>query len=362
MKSTWLVPIAGLALVGLIVSCDSNDPSGPTAPSTQLQIPTPTPPNPLIRTIAPAPAAPGQAVTIAGENFGTDPRRVAVRFNGQPGHLSSVAEQLIVAIIPISQGPGTISVEVTVAGAARAATSTLTVSLLSPSITGLEPAAAFAGGTVKIKGAHFGIDADQLDVTFGDESVVVKSVLDDAIVAVIPPTLPVGPATVSVSRDRAPAAATATLMVLRLPEAVGTWTLTGEIVMEDSTTADPTRTRCELSGSLDLSSQLRLRLGGTASILADCGLVDAEGEKVLLPIQGGLIGRIAEDGGSLTFSVGLPGLELATPCTFNADRLSGNIQGASGTIASCPPVTDEFQVAGLPPVGVHSATWSASRR
>jgi hypothetical protein len=356
MKSTWLVPIAGLALVGLIAGCDSSDPSGPTAPNTQLQIPTPTPPNPLIRTIAPAPAAPGQAVTIAGENFGTDPRRVAVRFNGQPGHLSSVAEHLIVAIIPISQGPGTISVEVTVAGAARAARSTLTVSLLSPSITGLEPAAAFAGGTVKIKGAHFGVDADQLDVTFGDESVVVKSVLDDAIVAVIPPALPAGPATVSVSRDRAPAAATATLMVLRLPEAVGTWTLTGEIVMEDSTTAHPTRTRCELSGSLDLSSQLRLRLGGTASILATC---DSDDE---LPIQGGLIGRIAEDGGSLTFSVGLPGLELATPCTFNADRLSGNIQGASGTIASCPPVTDAFQVAGLPPVGVHSATWSASRR
>lgn len=354
MKSAWLVPIACFGLAGLFASCDSSDPSGPTAPDTQLQIPAPTRPNPLIRAILPAPAAPGQAVTISGENFGSDPRRVAVRFNGQPGHLSSVADDKIVAVIPISQGPGSVSVRVEVAGAARAATTTLVVSLLTPSITALEPASAFAGGTVTIRGAHFGVKADQLDVSFvsfeDSLRVVVKSVLDDAIVAVIPPTLPDGPATVTVSRNRAPGAATATLMVLRLPEARGTWAMTGEIVMDDSTKSHPNRTRCELSGSLDLSSQLRLRLGGTASLLATCDSGDE------LPIQGGLIGRIAEDGNTLTFSVGLPELELAQPCTFNADRLSGNVLSASGTISSCPPITDELGV------GFRSATWSASRR
>jgi hypothetical protein len=344
-----VIPVACVALIGLFDGCDNNDSSGPTGPLDQLEVPALPAANPLIRSIAPGEPAPGQAVTIDGENFGTDVRRVSVRFNGQLAHLASVADKQIVAVIPIAQGPGTIPVEVAVSGAAVKATSRLTVKLLAPVITELSPASAFAGGSVTIKGAHFGVDDGDLSVTFGGNPVVLTSVLDNAIVAVIPPTLADGPAIVELSRDKAPGTATGTLMVLKLPEARGSWKLSGEIVMDDSTRTHPNRTRCALSGSLDLSSQLRLRLGGAASLLATCDSGDD------LPIAGGLTGRIAEDGKSMTFSVGLPELEVASTCVFNATQLVGALQSASGTIAGCAPITDELGV------GIRSATWQATR-
>ena len=129
MRMSWVIPFACVALIGLFESCDSNDSSGPTGPRAPLEVPVLPAANPLIREIVPAAAAPGQAVTIDGGNFGSDMRKVSVRFSGQLGHLSSVADSRIVAVIPIAQGPGTIPVEVAVSGAADGSMAVWTVPL-----------------------------------------------------------------------------------------------------------------------------------------------------------------------------------------------------------------------------------------
>jgi IPT/TIG domain len=103
---------------------------------------------PKVTSFAPASAAAGDSVTIAGSGF-TDVS--VVKVNGVAAGFTVDSDHQITATVPASATSGKLSV-VTAGGTATSATSLLVV----PTITGFAPGSAAAGSTVTVDGTGFG--------------------------------------------------------------------------------------------------------------------------------------------------------------------------------------------------------------
>jgi hypothetical protein len=110
---------------------------------------------PVITSIVPSKAEPGQTVTIAGTALGTDPAAVVVRFGDRRGPVTNASGTSVAATVPADLAnlpAGDMRVMVEVAGRTSNA---LFMSLARyPRITGVEPAVALPGTEVVIKGMH----------------------------------------------------------------------------------------------------------------------------------------------------------------------------------------------------------------
>jgi len=121
---------------------------------------------PVLTSIVPAKAEPGQTVTLAGTSLGTDTGETVVRFGDYRGAVTSAAGASLAATIPAELAnlpPGAVRVVVEVGGASSNA---LFMTLARyPKITGVEPEVALPGNEVAIAGRH--LEGDTVVVRIG---------------------------------------------------------------------------------------------------------------------------------------------------------------------------------------------------
>lgn len=110
---------------------------------------------PVITSIVPSKAEPGQTVTIAGTALGSDSADMVVRFGDRRGPVTSASESSLAATVPADLAnlpAGDIRVVVEVGGVSSNA---LFMSLARyPRITAVEPEVALPGAEVVVKGMH----------------------------------------------------------------------------------------------------------------------------------------------------------------------------------------------------------------
>jgi hypothetical protein len=121
---------------------------------------------PVITSMVPSKAEPGQTVTINGTALGTQTSDVVVRFGDRRGAATSAAETSLAATVPAELAnlpPGPVRVTVEVGGTPSNALF-MTIARY-PKIAGVEPEVALPGGEVAITGTH--LDSEGAVVRIG---------------------------------------------------------------------------------------------------------------------------------------------------------------------------------------------------
>src|SRR5690606_32792922 len=115
-------------------------------------------PEPAIASLVPMEGKPGNLLTIAGENFGTNKAIVSVLFNETPAIIVSLKDTEITAIVPdLSAGNYQITVNVGDKTAAFEQDFTLQENTSSdPFITAIVPDSGKPGEQISIIGRNFG--------------------------------------------------------------------------------------------------------------------------------------------------------------------------------------------------------------
>ena len=121
---------------------------------------------PVITSIVPSKAEPGQTVTIAGTSLGSNAADMVVRFGDRRGPVTSATESSLAATVPADLAnlpAGDIRVVVEVGGVSSNA---LFMNLARyPRITAVEPEVALPGDEVAVAGVH--LEADTVAVRIG---------------------------------------------------------------------------------------------------------------------------------------------------------------------------------------------------
>ena len=184
---------------------------------------------PVITSIVPSKAEPGQTVTISGTALGSDDANMVVRFGDRRGPVTSATGTSLAATVPADLAnlpPGDIRVVVEVGGRSSNA---LFMSLARyPRITAVEPEVALPGSVVSITGKH--LDAATVAVRIGGFPAEVIGG-DGDVLRVKVPEMPViegrtVPVEVSLGRDTA---APGTVVLGHLPLVTGIAPRSGEV-------------------------------------------------------------------------------------------------------------------------------------
>lgn len=184
---------------------------------------------PVITSIVPSKAEPGQTVTIAGTALGSDDANMVVRFGDRRGPVTSATGTSLAATVPADLAnlpPGDIRVVVEVGGRSSNA---LFMSLARyPRITAVEPAVALPGSVVELTGNH--LNPAAVTVRIGGFPAEVMGG-NGEVLRVKVPEMPViqgkaVPVEVSLGRETA---APGTLVLGRLPLVTGIAPRSGEV-------------------------------------------------------------------------------------------------------------------------------------
>jgi len=169
---------------------------------------------PVLTTIRPKTVEPGQAVTLAGENFATEPAGNTVMFGTHKAVVSAATETSLQVVVPDGLGD-TATVPVSVQ-TADGRTSAVPVTLMQdPRVTALEPDVALPGQPVVIRGDNL---EGQVTVTIGDAPAEVTETSEGLVRVVVPDLgLREGRATNVVVKAGAVAAKPVELIIGRLP-------------------------------------------------------------------------------------------------------------------------------------------------
>lgn len=117
---------------------------------------------PVFASFEPAMGLPGSVVHVRGSAFGDQPTLIEVSFGGRVATVQSVTPTQLDVLVPDGATTGRITVTVRLQGTASSATD---FRVLAPmSVSAVEPATAYPGQTVLIRGT--GLAADGLAVTF----------------------------------------------------------------------------------------------------------------------------------------------------------------------------------------------------
>jgi hypothetical protein len=146
--------------------------------------------NATVGGLSPAKAAVGDAVTITGSGFGTQPGSVNV--NSTQATVTSWSPSSIGFTVPAGATTGPVSVS---PGNTNAPASTPTLTLI-PKITGITPTHAAPGALIEIDGTTFGTQQGAVDM--GGQSAQVTLWGDKSVLAVVPGLAP-GSTTVTVA-------------------------------------------------------------------------------------------------------------------------------------------------------------------
>lgn len=132
----------------------------------------------------PADAPVGARVTIRGEGFESDPRRLILRLNGTAIRPTSASTTAIEFTVPRGATSGELSVEAE--GRQRATTNFRVTN--PPTIASFSPAQGAGGSRITIRGDHFGADPAAVTVHIGTAQCTVSVVTPRQIIAEVPAT------------------------------------------------------------------------------------------------------------------------------------------------------------------------------
>jgi hypothetical protein len=198
---------AAISIVSLFaLSCTGGSGEGgsPVEPS----------PVPAITSIEPVDAAPGDHVTIHGENLAGE--ITAVSFDGVPSDVLFASATQVEAVVPLVTG-GDLSIVVSADGRASAPFRYRVSTLAPPTITAIQPASAHVGERIVITGMHLS-GASGFAVQIGGVRSIVQSATTTRVVAFVP-VLPAGAASVRVTVGEG-ASNEFPLEILRSPPAI----------------------------------------------------------------------------------------------------------------------------------------------
>jgi hypothetical protein len=137
---------------------------------------------PVLTAVRPKTVEPGQAVTLAGENFASEPAGNTVMFGTHQAVVSAATETSLQVVVPEDLGD-TPTVPVSVQ-TADGRTSAVPVSFLqNPRVTALEPDVALPGQEVVVRGDNL---EGQLTVTIGDAPAEVTETSEGLVRVVVP--------------------------------------------------------------------------------------------------------------------------------------------------------------------------------
>lgn len=221
--------VLAFAILLLLTACSDSDKNPVAVESATL--------GPVIFSIQPTQARPGQTVTIFGDRFGNSSAGLAVTFGGQAAVINARSATAIVATVPANATPGQKELKVTVAG--RSAVTTITILPASsdgggtgggdgtgggtggggtggdgsgggtggdgsgggtggggggsggggstaPVITGVTPSPIVAGEDFRIDGSGFGSNANDVEVRLDGQEATVRAVSGTRIEATAP--------------------------------------------------------------------------------------------------------------------------------------------------------------------------------
>ncbi len=135
-----------------------------------------------ITAVEPSAAPVGARVTVRGEGFESDPRRLTLRLGTNVIRPASVSTTAVEFVVPRGAESGEISIEAE--GRQRA---TAQFRLQSPPvIQSVTPASAPVGGTITIRGDRFGADPAAITVLVGETRANVTIVTPRQIIATLP--------------------------------------------------------------------------------------------------------------------------------------------------------------------------------
>jgi hypothetical protein len=149
---------------------------------------------PVISGLTPASGVVGQAITVAGANFGSVQGTATVTFNGVAAAISNWSDTSIVAVVPVAATTG--PVVVTANGLASNGM-TFTVAT-PPVISSINPTSGQAGLAVTIAGANFGAIQGSSTVTFNGVAAAITSWTASSITATVPAAATTGLVVVTV--------------------------------------------------------------------------------------------------------------------------------------------------------------------
>lgn len=152
---------------------------------------------PVITSINPPAAGPGDQVTILGDNFGLEPQEVAVKFGDLPAEVTFATNKRIVTIVPDVE-PGSSPVVVTV-GDLSSAPFSFDVLRKPPRITALTPALLRAGETLGIRGED--LQGATVSVLADTVALAPASVADTLVTVILPLGLAPGTYQIRLARD-----------------------------------------------------------------------------------------------------------------------------------------------------------------
>jgi hypothetical protein len=150
-------------------------------------------PPPSVTSLTPGSARVGDAVSIAGANFGATQGASTVQFNGVPATATSWTATAISTSVPAGATTG--PVVVTVNGQTSNAVP-FTVLAPAPALTGINPASGYVGDSVTISGTNL---SPAPAVTFNGVSAIVTAATATAITATVPQQATTGPVVVVVN-------------------------------------------------------------------------------------------------------------------------------------------------------------------
>lgn len=181
---TTMVP-AGATSGPVVVTVNGQDSNG--VPFTVI-------PPPSVTTLTPAAARVGDAVSIAGADFGAAQGTSTVRFNGTLAAVTSWSDTTIVAPVPANATTGPLTVTVN----GQTSAGVLFTVLAPPHITQALPSSASFGQGVTLKGSGFGLQQGSSTVTFNGTIAAVTAWSDTTIDTIVPAAATSGPLVVTV--------------------------------------------------------------------------------------------------------------------------------------------------------------------
>ena len=144
-----------------------------------------TKPAPVITSVAPSKTEAGEAVTIAGEGFATDPAGNTVRFGETAGVVRTATETLLTATVPDGLTPsGAVDVQVTVEARGDRSNELFVKIARLPRPLSLEPDVALSGADVTVKGHN--LDLKPLNVMVGGVPADVRRATPTSLQIVVP--------------------------------------------------------------------------------------------------------------------------------------------------------------------------------
>jgi YD repeat-containing protein len=195
-------------------------------------------PSPEITSVDPDSAAPGEVVTVKGNNFGNDSTQIKITIDGQVGAIVSASAGQVSFKVP-TLAPNSYELLAELSGR-KSASKTFVVKQVvqtnpaplpvisaapKPSISSIAPQSGFVDSDATIQGLNFGTDQSKISLEIGGQIATVKAFSSTSLTFAIPSSLVAGSYSVKLTVD-AQVVTTQFKVTVPVPPTVGVIVLT----------------------------------------------------------------------------------------------------------------------------------------